>query len=257
VFVSGGEELVRYLQDSDTYAAPDRSQMPHLLFADMAFVAPEVVQRVKGDPHFRRIPLVAYARSDGGGMREAVYSSGANAFVLHPKSFDGFCRMLSAAFDFWFDAARLPGRIFTPRQGIAELPPKLSTFKYRIDPENRLGVARLRGPITGADLLESVETFLGDPALRDGYKILADYTAVLTVDIDPSEARDIAQALFGHRSRLESGQTAAVVSDKLHYLIGELLITAGRLGRTRVPIFNSMPDALTWLGVPEDLATPD
>lgn len=256
VFIAGGEDLISYLHRSDTYAAPDRVVMPHLIFVDLSCVASDLVRSIKDDPQFRRIPLVAYASTAGGDLLDEAYASGANALVPHSGSFDDLCQVLSAAFDFWFDVARLPGRVFVPRSTVAAQP-RLSTFRYRIHPAHKLGVARLRGPITGADLLESVETFLNAPALLDGYRILADYTAVLTVDIDPSEARDIARALFGYRGRLESGQTAVVVADKHHYLIGELLISAGRLDRTRVRIFNSLPDALAWLDVPETLATLD
>lgn len=244
-------DRLRHGEVSPDFYARRRPAVVFIDFDAIGSSALDVVREMKADPVLRRIPVLAYGDDPGDDTVAAVYESGVNAFIKRSRSFSDFSDVVTGALDFWLGTVKLAPEPFLPVSRTPRTPTREPVgFTYRIFPQLELGVAIKSGVLHGKPLLNYIETFLGDPDWRAGFSILDDYRSVTRVDITSAEAREISTVLEARKSHLEGGKTGVVVNAWMHQIVGELLISMGRLDRDRVRIFRSLTDALDWLQIP-------
>ena len=101
-------DVLTFLRRQDPYS---KSIKPDLILLDLDISNPEdckVLEEIKQDPDFRRIPIVVLASSDGYEGVMKAYDLHANAYVVKPKNEEDFIRVIRATLNFWLTLARLP-----------------------------------------------------------------------------------------------------------------------------------------------------
>ncbi|MCG8044736.1 MAG: response regulator, partial [Candidatus Thiodiazotropha endolucinida] len=61
----------------------------------------QVLQRIKGTPLIKRIPVVILTSSKEEGDRTLSYDIGANSFLVKPVAFTGFVEVIRQIEDYW------------------------------------------------------------------------------------------------------------------------------------------------------------
>lgn len=105
--VAGASELDAYLARGGTTGAP----RPSLVLVDLDREDPEpfaVVERVKGDPEYRRIPVVALAGAADAALAAGAYDAGVNTVLPKPVTFLALVRLVKVLTSYWLEAAILP-----------------------------------------------------------------------------------------------------------------------------------------------------
>ena len=112
--VRDGQEALEYVYRSGRYADPALAPRPDVILLDLNMPrlgGKEVLARLKGDPEFRTIPVVAFTTS---GREEDViqcYVLGANSYVQKPTDFDRFKVVLQSMERYWLGVSLLPSRL--------------------------------------------------------------------------------------------------------------------------------------------------
>jgi CheY-like chemotaxis protein len=109
--VHDGEELLDYLHRRGAYAGPGAAPWPGVILLDLNM--PKLggrvaLERIKGDPELRRIPVVVLTTSR---TEEDIYRSydvGANAFISKPVTFEGLVAVMRSLGTYWFEIVALP-----------------------------------------------------------------------------------------------------------------------------------------------------
>ena len=70
----------------------------------------EALQEIKGDPEFRRIPVVVFTTSRADTDIGRVYDLGANSFITKPVSFDSLVDVMKTLYRYWFEIVELPAK---------------------------------------------------------------------------------------------------------------------------------------------------
>ncbi|HEX7135588.1 MAG TPA: response regulator [Iamia sp.] len=108
--VGDGEKALAYLRREGDYAEATR---PDLILLDLNLPrcdGREVLEKVKGDPDLRRIPIVVLTTSQAEEDILRSYDLHANAFVSKPVDFDRFVEVVRQVDEFFFTVVRLPDR---------------------------------------------------------------------------------------------------------------------------------------------------
>jgi len=109
--VHDGEALLDYLHRRGAYAAPGAAPWPGVILLDLNMPklgGREALERIKGDPELRRIPVVVLTTSR---TEEDIYRSydvGANAFISKPVTFEGLVAVMRSLGTYWFEIVELP-----------------------------------------------------------------------------------------------------------------------------------------------------
>ena len=109
--VHDGEALLDYLHRRGAYAAPGAAPWPGVILLDLNMPklgGREALERIKGDPELRRIPVVVLTTSR---TEEDIYRSydvGANAFISKPVTFEGLVAVMRSLGTYWFEIVALP-----------------------------------------------------------------------------------------------------------------------------------------------------
>ena len=110
-FFTDGVDLLDYLHGRGEYARRPAALLPGLLFLDLNMPrmdGREALQKIKQDPHLRRIPVVVLTTSKAEEDVLRSYSLGANSFIVKPVSFDGLVDVMRRVDEYWFEMVRLP-----------------------------------------------------------------------------------------------------------------------------------------------------
>jgi hypothetical protein len=124
-------------------------------------------------------------------------------------------------------------------------------YKWEVRPDQRLGVGRLEGIVSGADVLSAAEAFFNDKDWQPGYRLVWDNRKIRKLAITPGDAARILGKAREVGKIIGEGRSAAVISADLR-VIGEHLIMMSGLDPENVRLFSSIEKAAEWLEVPVD-----
>lgn len=119
------------------------------------------------------------------------------------------------------------------------------TFEFDISERDALVSVFVSGTGNFQKGIEGILRIANDTRFREGFNILVN---ICQLQYSPSlsELRDFADVLISLKDRC-SGKTALVVSNFLHYGLGQLLGRFLAMGGIQMQVFRSMQDATQWL----------
>ena len=103
-----GVEALAFLRREDRYAYAPR---PDLILLDLNLpkkYGQSVLADIKGDPNFKRIPVVVLTTSDSEMNILRAYELHANAYIVKPVELKQFIEVIQSTTEFWLTVARLP-----------------------------------------------------------------------------------------------------------------------------------------------------
>jgi two-component system, chemotaxis family, response regulator Rcp1 len=103
-----GMEAIAFLRREGEYAQATR---PDLILLDLNLPRMngfEVLDVIKEDPEFKRIPVVILTTSQAEQDIVRSYDLHANAYVTKPVDLDQFIKVIKAIEDFWLEIVKLP-----------------------------------------------------------------------------------------------------------------------------------------------------
>jgi chemotaxis family two-component system response regulator Rcp1 len=103
-----GVEALEYLHRKGKYA---NARRPDLILLDLNLPRKdgrELLNELKNDQQFRRIPVVVLTTSQAQEDILRAYSLYANCYVCKPIEFDDFTRIIKSIEDFWLATVKLP-----------------------------------------------------------------------------------------------------------------------------------------------------
>jgi chemotaxis family two-component system response regulator Rcp1 len=105
-----GVEALQFLKKENQHAG---SPSPDLVVLDLNIPKRngfEVLELIKSDPQFKRIPVIILTSSKADGDVLRCYNSYANSYVTKPVDFDKYFSVVEVIDEFWLSTVRLPGR---------------------------------------------------------------------------------------------------------------------------------------------------
>lgn len=109
--VSDGAEAIDFLEGRGEYAEIPR---PDLVLLDLNLPrtnGQDVLERLKGDPELRSIPVIVLTSSRADEDIVRSYERHANAYLTKPVDPDEFIETIRAFEHFWFTVVRLPTEV--------------------------------------------------------------------------------------------------------------------------------------------------
>lgn len=109
--VENGEELMDYLNQRGAYSDPEAAPRPILILLDLNMPLKsgrEALREIKADPDLRSIPVVVLTTSAAEADILESYTTGANAYITKPVTFDDLVHAVQALDRFWFEIVTLP-----------------------------------------------------------------------------------------------------------------------------------------------------
>jgi CheY-like chemotaxis protein len=106
--VEDGVEALAFLRREGKYADSPR---PDLILLDLHMPRKdgrEVLEEVKTDPDFKRIPVVMLTTSSNEQDILGVYDRHVNCYIVKPVDLEQFRRAVVSIEDFWFSIVKLP-----------------------------------------------------------------------------------------------------------------------------------------------------
>jgi chemotaxis family two-component system response regulator Rcp1 len=108
------EYLVEVVEDGDhaiEHLTNGSKSRPDLVLLDLNLPGRDgldVLDRVKGDPNLRRIPILILTTSANDADVLGAYDLGANAYINKPIDLNGWTDVVAKVEAFWFSLVRLP-----------------------------------------------------------------------------------------------------------------------------------------------------
>ena len=109
--VRDGEEALTYLFQEGVYTAPSSAPPPDIILLDLplpCMSGQELLQRLKQDPRFKRLPVIILASSRCAEEIGQAYAAGANAYLQKPAEMAGFTEVIEQLEKFWLETVELP-----------------------------------------------------------------------------------------------------------------------------------------------------
>jgi CheY-like chemotaxis protein len=110
-FVENGQEVLDYLRQRGKFQLPEESPQPGLILLDLNMPQKdgrEVLQEIKTDPDLRHISVVMMTAATTEEDIYANYKSGANSFMIKPRTFQDLTRIMNDLVHYWFETVELP-----------------------------------------------------------------------------------------------------------------------------------------------------
>ena len=110
-FFTDGVDLLDYLHGRGEYARRPAALLPGLLFLDLNMPrmdGREALQKIKQDPHLRRIPVVVLTTSSSEEDVFRLYDLGVNSFITKPANFDTLVKIMESIAGYWLGIVALP-----------------------------------------------------------------------------------------------------------------------------------------------------
>lgn len=111
VWVSSGEEALRYLHREGEYAGPNSPELPGLILLDLNMPGMDgrrVLHNIKASPDLKSIPVVILTTSSDERDIRNCYADGASTYIPKPVSFNGLIEAIKSLKEYWFEIAILP-----------------------------------------------------------------------------------------------------------------------------------------------------
>jgi CheY-like chemotaxis protein len=109
--VRDGREAVDYLLRQGPHAGADGWRSPDLILLDLnlpGMTGREVLERVRGTPRLRTVPVIVLTTSRRQEDVHDMYAAGANTYIEKPQEFGRFVEVLRTIERYWLDTALLP-----------------------------------------------------------------------------------------------------------------------------------------------------
>lgn len=109
--VSDGAEALDYLLRRGQYQAPESSPRPELILLDLNMPkinGRQVLERMKGHPVLKHIPVVVLTTSNQEEDILRSYDLGCNSFVTKPVALEAFLSAVRELGHYWFELVALP-----------------------------------------------------------------------------------------------------------------------------------------------------
>ena len=110
--VTDGEEATHYLSGEGRHADRQAHPLPKLIVMDIKMPRMsgfEVLEWIKHNPTFRRIPVVIVSSSDRPDDIDRAYELGANAYMVKPVNFRAVERLFGSITHYWGLECAKPG----------------------------------------------------------------------------------------------------------------------------------------------------
>jgi CheY-like chemotaxis protein len=111
IVVRDGQEAVDYLLRAGDHADGAPGRKPDLILLDLnlpRLSGREVLEKIRGHPELRSVPVVVLTTSHRQEDIVDVYSAGANTYMEKPQEFKRFVEVLQTIQRYWLDMALLP-----------------------------------------------------------------------------------------------------------------------------------------------------
>lgn len=108
--VKDGADALDFLFGQGKY---EKRSLPDVILLDLKLPKVdglEVLQRIKGDPHLKMIPVVILTTSSAESDRIAAYSEHANSYLVKPLDFNSFRKMTEDLKLYWAVWNQPPGQ---------------------------------------------------------------------------------------------------------------------------------------------------
>jgi two-component system response regulator len=106
-----GADALDFVFATGKFASRDSTDRPRLILLDAVLPGIsglEVLQRLKGNPRSRAIPVVVLSNSRAKTDLDRFYAAGVNAYLYKDTDFDNFSRALHITLDYWLKYNLLP-----------------------------------------------------------------------------------------------------------------------------------------------------
>lgn len=111
-FVEDGEQCLDYLYQRGKYGGEQGlAPRPGLILLDLNMPkidGREVLKAIKGDPHFKDIPVVVLSTSSTDQDVARSYQLGVNSFITKPVTFSGLVDAMNVLGRYWLEIVELP-----------------------------------------------------------------------------------------------------------------------------------------------------
>ncbi|MBD3181427.1 response regulator [Candidatus Poribacteria bacterium] len=110
-FVDNGEELMDYLYRRGKYSDMVNKPLPGLILLDLIMPKKdgwEVLEEIKAEPKFRRIPIVVLTISNSKEDVNKIFDMGAASYIPKPITFDSLADVIQTLGKYWFEIVELP-----------------------------------------------------------------------------------------------------------------------------------------------------
>jgi len=107
LFVDDGQEAIEYLEASSA----GEVRRPEVVLIDIAMPRMDgltLLQRIRGDARWRRIPVVMFTTSTAQSDIEQAYEFGCNAYVVKPYTVKELASVIDHLLEHWLERVRLP-----------------------------------------------------------------------------------------------------------------------------------------------------
>jgi CheY-like chemotaxis protein len=104
VHVSDGEQALEFIFGTGAFAGRDVSFFPRLVLLDIHMPKVngiEVLEKLKGDPRTKIIPVVILTSSKEDPDIEKCYALGANSYIVKPVNFERFAEAIKSLGFYW------------------------------------------------------------------------------------------------------------------------------------------------------------
>ena len=105
-----GEEAMLFLNKEGQFSDVPR---PDIILLDLNLPIKdgrEVLEEIKNDDNFKRIPVVVLTTSKSEEDVLKSYDLHANSYITKPVDFDQFIKVIKSIEDFWLDVVKLPSK---------------------------------------------------------------------------------------------------------------------------------------------------
>jgi len=112
--VYNGKEALAFLRKEGAYAT---APTPHLILLDINMPVMnglETLTALVSDPLLRGQPVVVFTTSADERDIGRLYDLRCNTYIVKPKDFEGFEKMVNLIYQYWFTAAALPSHRIGP-----------------------------------------------------------------------------------------------------------------------------------------------
>ena len=110
-YVKTGAALFDYLENKGEFGDEAANPRPHIILLDINMPAMngfEVLEKLRADDRYRKIPVVMLTTSSEDDDVVASYDKGVNSYISKPVDVDGMMNIARKFEDYWFELVRLP-----------------------------------------------------------------------------------------------------------------------------------------------------
>jgi CheY-like chemotaxis protein len=108
---TNGDEIFNFLYQEGDYSDPDMAPRPSAILLDLnlpGMDGRDILERLKQDRSFKKIPIVVFTTSSNPRDVELCYQKGANGYLIKPMDFQELQKTVQAFVDYWLEANTPP-----------------------------------------------------------------------------------------------------------------------------------------------------